>query len=138
MVSHGERWRDSCPARGVTHLAIGSSDWLGSGSNLFITQKTSTTRAVTRFERIPSFTSAIDFLTGGADYLFKDHPLFAQRFSATRRTEFTQTIALHLFARGTADACQCIADNRPENSDEKCNTANSPCGFKEHARENHA
>jgi len=29
MVSHGERWRDSCPARGVTHLAIGSSDWLG-------------------------------------------------------------------------------------------------------------
>jgi len=31
MVSHGERWRDSCPARGVTHLAIGSSDWLGLG-----------------------------------------------------------------------------------------------------------
>jgi len=29
MVSHGERWRDSCLARGVTHLAIGSSDWLG-------------------------------------------------------------------------------------------------------------
>ena len=29
MVSHGERWRASCPARGVTHLAIGSSGWLG-------------------------------------------------------------------------------------------------------------
>ena len=29
MVSHGERWHDSCTARGVTHLAIGSSDWLG-------------------------------------------------------------------------------------------------------------
>ena len=29
MVSHGEIGRDSCPARGVTDLAIGSSDWLG-------------------------------------------------------------------------------------------------------------
>ena len=29
MVSHGEGGRDSCPARGVTDLAIGSSGWLG-------------------------------------------------------------------------------------------------------------
>jgi len=29
MVSHGESWRDSCAARDVTDLAIGSSDWLG-------------------------------------------------------------------------------------------------------------
>jgi len=29
MVSHGESWRDTCAARGVTDLAIGSSDWLG-------------------------------------------------------------------------------------------------------------
>ena len=29
MVSHGGSGRDSCPARGVTDLAIGSSDWLG-------------------------------------------------------------------------------------------------------------
>jgi len=29
MVSHGESRRDSCPARGVLDLAIGSSDWLG-------------------------------------------------------------------------------------------------------------
>jgi len=29
MVSHGESGRDSCPARGVTDLSIGSSDWLG-------------------------------------------------------------------------------------------------------------
>jgi hypothetical protein len=30
MVSHGESVRDSCSARGVRDLAIGSSDWLGS------------------------------------------------------------------------------------------------------------
>jgi len=36
MVSHGERWRDSCPARGVTHLAIGSSDWLGGSAKIVI------------------------------------------------------------------------------------------------------
>src|SRR3569833_3081438 len=33
MVSHGEIWRGSCLARGVTHLAIGSSDWLGQSSD---------------------------------------------------------------------------------------------------------
>jgi len=32
MVSHGESWRDTCAARGVTDLAIGSSDWLGIGT----------------------------------------------------------------------------------------------------------
>jgi len=138
MVSHGESWRGSCAARDVTDLAIGSSDWLGSGLNLFITQKTSTTRAVTRFEGIPAFTSTIHFLTGGAYHLFKDHALFSQRFSATRRTEFAQTIALHLFACGTADACQRIADNCPEYPDEKCNTADSSSGFKEYPWENHA
>jgi len=29
MVSHGEIWHNSCAARGMTDLAIGSSDWLG-------------------------------------------------------------------------------------------------------------
>ena len=138
MVSHGYGWRDTCAARGVTAIPIGSSGWLGSGLNFFISQKTSATRAVMCFEGIPAFPSTIHSLTGGAHHLFKDHPLFAQRFIATRRTEFTQTTALHRLARGTADARQRIADNRPENSDEKCYTANSPCGFKEHARENHA
>jgi len=37
MVSHGESGRDSRPARGVTDLAIGSSDWLGGlGAPLFL------------------------------------------------------------------------------------------------------
>ena len=40
MVSHGENRRASCPARGVTDLAVGSSDWLGWAHQRLVKSKT--------------------------------------------------------------------------------------------------
>ena len=67
-------------ARGVTDLAIGSSDWLGSGLNAFFIPKTATTRAVTRFVRVPIFASTINFLAGGARHLWEQQALLVERF----------------------------------------------------------